>query len=99
MADVLDINGNLIEQLTGLKSLLTTILPSMVKSVTGGNIETYDINTGQTQQRVKVSSLEDLIKNYRNILALYNELCQHITGTNWVALRDESAFWHDGSNC
>jgi hypothetical protein len=92
--DILDHCATLEAQISGLHALLTTIIPAISKKIVDGGVHSYTINTGQTIQTVRVDSMEDLIKNYRRILALYNELVQHFTGRNWIALRDESAFWY-----
>ena len=93
-SDILDHCAALEHQIDGLYTLLTSTLPALSQKMASGGMHSYTINTGQTVQTVRVSSMSELIDNYRNILALYNELVQNFTGRNWVALRVESAFWY-----
>ena len=92
-SEILNQCATIEEQISGLKELLTKFIPAMVKKLDGGGVINYSINTGQTVQNVRVDSMASLIKDYKNILGLYNELVQAFCGTNWTALRDESAFW------
>jgi len=92
-SEILDQCKTIEDQIAGLHSLLSEFIPAMVKQIQGGSVVNYTINTGQTVQTVRVDSMAALIKDYRNILSLYNELVQAFCGTNWTALRDESVFW------
>lgn len=80
-------------QVAELKELLTKFIPAMVSKIGGGGIINYTINTGQTVQTVRVEDMKSLISDYRNILSLYNELIQYLSGSGFVAIRDESAGW------
>lgn len=60
--------------IANVDSLITVLMTTAITSVTNGSIMEYDVDTGQTTQRVKYSTMKevtDAISNYEKIRQMY----------------------------
>lgn len=74
-----------------LKKILEETELALINNSMKGGVISYQINTGQTIINVKQSSIAELTKAYKNLKALYNELCGIESGTNIMVMRDASS--------
>lgn len=79
---------SLSERLARVKVLLGSMENAMFDMASGGGVKSYRVNTGQTVIDVEVSDLSSLRIQYRELLALYNELCGIYSGGNVMVMRD-----------
>ena len=75
------------EKLARMKALLDATEEAMFNSVLGGGVTRYKVNTGQTIIEVESSSTTELRKQWSDLLAFYNELCQKYSGSNVMVMR------------
>jgi hypothetical protein len=58
-----------------LKDIIDELLTTALKAVTTGNIAEYEINTGQTTNKVKYTNQKDIIasiEGYEKLLQIYS---------------------------
>lgn len=77
-------------RLKKIKALLDATEEALFNNAAGGAIKTYRVNTGQTVIDVEVGDINSLMRQYKELSALYNELCGIYSGGNVMAFRDAS---------
>ena len=79
---------SLLVRLKKVKALLDAMEEAMFNMAAGGAVKNYRVDTGQTIISVEVSDLSTMKNQYRELFALYNELCGIYGGTNVMVMRD-----------
>lgn len=73
----------ILELIANIDSVITMLMTTALTSVGNGSVMEYDVDTGQTTQRVKYSTMSqvtDAIANYEKIRQRYqNKLTPRIT--------------------
>jgi len=73
-----------------IKALLDATEEAIFNSAVQGGVQKYKVNTGQTIIEVETGSTDQLRKQWRDLNALYTELCGLISGNNVMVMRDAS---------
>ena len=71
-----------------LKKILEETELAMINQATKAGVVKYQINSGQSIISIQQQSYSDLIKAYRAIKAMYNEIVGVETGGNLMYFRD-----------
>jgi hypothetical protein len=91
-----DVTLNCSDRTTRLKALQKIIEATelaLINSATKSGVQKYQINSGQTVINIQQSSYAELLQSYKQIKALFNEMCGIENGSNLMAFRDaESNF-------
>lgn len=77
-----------LDRLKKIKVLLDATEEALFNAAAGGDLKSYKVDTGQTVITVEAQNVTSLTKRWRDLSALYNEMCGILTGSNVMVIRD-----------
>lgn len=90
-------DATLIAKIAEIDAIIDELMTAAMKSVTQGNIQEYELDTGQTKTRIKystVSSVAQSIQDYETVRQIYVNKLNRSTGA--VRLMGENNFRNRG---